>query len=72
MRCVNVDILETEFLQRRFLDEADLVARYVDFEGLWDEQVPNDLCALVLCSNNELAHLILERCFGMTTKRRLR
>ena len=45
VRFVNDDIFEAEFLEGRFLDEADLVARYTYFEILWDELVGDDLCA---------------------------
>jgi len=71
MRCVNV---KTDFLQCRFLDEADLVTRNVDFEGLWDESVHNDLCIFVFCTGEDnvevrsslfgFAGPILERCCG--------
>ena len=35
VRFVNDDVLETEFLEGRFFDEADLIARYAYFEILW-------------------------------------
>jgi hypothetical protein len=34
VRLVDDDILEAEFLKRRYLDETDLVARYADIEIL--------------------------------------
>jgi hypothetical protein len=36
---VNDDVFETEFLEGRFLDEADIIARYAHFEMLWAESV---------------------------------
>jgi hypothetical protein len=53
VRFVDDDILETEFLEGRFLDEADLVARYADFEVLRDESVRDDFCALLFCTGEE-------------------
>jgi hypothetical protein len=75
MRFVDDDILETEFLECRFLDEADLVTGYADFEVLRNESVCDDFCALVFCTGEEdnievrsplfeLARPILESCFG--------
>jgi predicted enzyme involved in methoxymalonyl-ACP biosynthesis len=74
MRFVDDDILEAEFLERRFLDEADLITCYADFEVLRDESVRDDFCALVFCTSEEdnvkvrsplfeLARPILESCF---------
>ena len=48
VRFVNDDVLETEFLEGRFFDEADLIARYAYFEILWYESVRDDLRALFL------------------------
>lgn len=48
MRFVNDDVLETEFLEGGFFDEADLIARYAYFEILWYESVRDNLRALFL------------------------
>ena len=74
MGFIDDNILETEFLERRFLDEADLVTCNADFEVLRDESVRDDCCALVFCTGEEdnvevrgplfeLTRPILEGCF---------
>jgi hypothetical protein len=48
VRFVDYDILETELLERRFFDEADLAVCDAAFEILRDESVRNDFCARLL------------------------
>jgi hypothetical protein len=50
---VDYNIFETEFLEGGFLDQADLVARYTNFEILRDESVRDDLCALFLGTSKD-------------------
>jgi hypothetical protein len=50
VRLVDDDILETELLEGRFLDEADLVGCDADFEVLRDEAVRDDVRALFFCA----------------------
>ena len=48
MRFFNDDVLETEFLEGGFFDEADLAVCDAAFEILRDKSVRNDFCARLL------------------------
>ena len=48
VRFVDYNILETELLERRFFDEADLMVCDADFDILRDESIRNDFCARLL------------------------
>jgi len=53
MCLVNGNILKAEFLERRFLDEANLVTGNADLEVLWNKPIRDDLRALFLRSGED-------------------
>ena len=53
MRFVNSNVFEGEFLERGFLDQAQLVSCDADLEILWEEPVGNDFCALLLPASQD-------------------